>query len=381
MASLSLVTQGVFIGTGSAVYTDEEKEQLRIFRCILKIAYHDELEVQIGTVLPDHTTWAKSQHQVINIIQQAIKDLTITSRFRLVPLEMGMTGEADEADTLEVLAISSAHAAFLKSMGYRVDSEVGLYDWIAFTIMQQYYRGALAAHGKYQDVESISTFEMMLPGQFNILSDAGKELLCLHKAIIIGLGGHPNPSLRLMVNTTMADPSKWPKPEVIAIEIAQDFIKDQMVHNRVVLNPRQQGRYFPQPALHALRAFEQPLTYQAPSAINHKLDGYVNNLPTTLASLIITYFDPTTVVANILVDIARISLDIASDISGSFAEYGNTRRAIGLPMEDLRGCMDWDANLPGNMDMPYVPTMSPEIKYESMGTQALSPNGSTSMLI
>lgn len=379
MGPLVLDTNGALAGIryGHAC-SDEEEDHLKIFCRTLQAACLElGTQVIVLTVFADPDFWTPSGYHVVELARGHIKELIQDGLVRLKE-----PGPAFSVDRTCAFSAPLACSPLLTRQGFRVDDEIdGITDRIAYALIRQHHRRILLrTEGVFKCHRDISTFDPALPGQFHGLSDAAQELLALHKAVITGLGDSYDSPTQLTVYTTMANSSKWPRPEVVAVDIAQRFILDQIMHSRVVLKYRPMGSY--------MRSYTHKRELTNPSADNGLPMGLGHKLPTTLTSLILAYFHPGTPVTNFLVEIARTSQDLAVPIAYDFEGADSPRASIAsVPGERMNGGSElWASDDRSHLGLTSSPpafdeaadgscsgtvisrTMSPEPADSEMGT-------------
>lgn len=318
-----LTADGANIGTPPASYTEADKEHLAVLVQVFRVKFTNvEVKVFIITKYPDFNAWQPTQHRVVELARELLKELIADGKISLKPqgLYLGRPAPDDSTPHPEL-------AQHYFKQGYNVqDMTRGQQDHIACALMRQQFRLVLAS-GR-SAAPAMTTFEVALPATFALLSTRAKELIALCKTVIMGLGGAELEPKEVVVHTTLADTEKWPLAYVRVVDLARNFIKDQMDHNRVTLLSRPEGSAFgtgnPRGGKDDSDVGAGPVFNTTPA----------RRLPETFVDLVDCLFEPEKVVKNHIVDIARMSMELSGNQSlqpAGFGQFGGSIPAPGTP--------------------------------------------------
>lgn len=329
MPHLILAVGGADPGSLPTFFTDEEREQLRLFRRIFDVdVTNTNTRITLVTKSPDTKDWAPTRHHCVELVRQYIVELMGNNKVTLQP-----SGADNGPPTRFTSSIPSALADHYRKKGYEVDErERGLQDLIAYTLVQIHNQSTLLSKKgstQYIATMQMSTFGVALPAVLDSLSPLAKEIMALHKIIIIGLGDKLAEPIKLVVYTTVADISKWPASHVKAVDLAQKFVRDQVLHMRISLEPRLEGAYFGKGF--AADDDEDDTQVGTGEVVRSAMAG---SLPKTFVDLVDCFFPPDLLVNNHIVDIARMSMELAGNHSlppASVASLGQHGAAFDTP--------------------------------------------------
>lgn len=311
MPRLTLAAGGANLGSPPSFFTDEEKEHLQLFRRIFDVDITD-ANTQIALITKSTSTkdWTPTRHHIIELVRQHIIELMGNDKIVLQP-----AGEDNGPRARSTSTIPSALADLYRKKGYEVDEpERGLQDFIAYTLVQAHDQATLLSNQgriQYTATMQMSTFGVALPAMFASLGPLAKEITALHKIVIIGLGDKLTEPIKLVVYTTLANISKWPTSHVKAVELSQKFIMDQVLNRRVSLEPRLEGAYFGK-GFTTDDGEEDNTQVGTGEIVRTAMAG---SLPQTFVDLVDCFFPPDVAVDNHIVDIARMSMQLAGNHS------------------------------------------------------------------
>lgn len=314
MPRLILAVGGASLGSFPIFFTDEEKEHLQLFRRIFDVDITN-ANTQITMITKSCSTkdWAPTRHHIIDLVRQYIMELMGSNKIILQ-----RTGADNGPPSQSISSIPSALADHYRKKGYEADEpERGLQDFIAYTLVRLHdHSTLLSSHGSVQYIATMqmSTFGVPLPAMFASLSPVAKEIVALHKTLVIGLGDKLTQPIKLLVYTTVADISKWPTSHVKAVDISQQFIKDQVLHRRVSLEPRLEGAYFGKgfAADDDNDDDNDDIQVGTGETVRSAMAG---SLPQNFVDMVDCFFPPDLAVNNHIVDIVRVSMGLAGNHS------------------------------------------------------------------
>lgn len=297
-------------------FTEGDRESLAIFSRLLDLQFADRrATVVLITKAPFPHLWGTSENHVVNLAHGCIMDLIRSDKVRL-EAEGAYTGLLYEP----WWGVHRHLAAHLKKQGFYFNHPTrGRQDNFAYQLLRQQYRLA-TPRGALSRPTPASTFTTTHPDEFCVMSDAAREFVCLFKEVIVGLGGHGQRAVTLLVNTTQADTRRWPASSVKAVTLAQGFVRDQIDHNRVILVPRPKHLESDYGSFDIAPGPERPPFGNGPM---HRAEHIPSTwqtigLPETFVDLVVSLFAPDDVDSDVstknhIVDIARISMELTGN--------------------------------------------------------------------
>lgn len=323
MTRFVLTTDGANIGLPLVSFTPEDREHLAIFVQLFRVRLtNGEVKAFIMTNSPDFEAWQPTQHRVVELARLHIKELIRDGQISLkAPGSYSGQPAPDNSTPHRELSLH------YYKQGYDVqERDRGQHDHIAYALMRQQGWLALTRSWSTASVPHMSTFDVAVPDTFAAFCPLGKELIAIFKVVIMGLGGTELEPSKIVVYTTLPETDKWPFPNVKALEMVQNFIMDQIHHNRVVLCCRPgSGSFCSSPQLCA-EDNSGVVGTLAPDAQTHRFPG-------TFVDIVDCLFQHGDVGKNHIVDIVRMSMELAGNQSlqperfvqsGGLASFLNT---------------------------------------------------------